>query len=127
MEKGEIFCGDTSSILYLQHGGPQWVSSMFDAFLRNRTPVFVFLRFGPLCNASRSFSFTNAYCDIEGIKSRSVPGRIAVDMEDLFARGFQVLQSAYAGERNRLSEEEKAALADLENFLLNIGTAEKKY
>ena len=82
--------------------------------------TFRFLRVGPLCDASKSRSLTDARCDLSVLESDNRRYIYGTRMAELFQKGCDALENYIAGDVN-LSLEEKRAISTLKSFLLEIG------
>lgn len=79
---------------------------------------FGFLRLGKYCNASDSYSFTNATCNIRCIKDERDGVALVRNFDDVFSRGVEVL----SGDTTALKQHDKNAVKILNTFLKEKGT-----
>ena len=78
---------------------------------------FLFFKFGPLCNARKNNSFTDAICDVEYVQN-AFGANMSYGFKDIFRRGISILRDV--GEDNK-SEYEKNALQKLVGYLEKKG------
>lgn len=80
---------------------------------------FGFLKLGPLCNASESYSFSEANCHVKTVKNENNLALI-LEFSQLFSRGTMLL-SDVKNNRRELDQQEIAAIRILDNFFKEKG------
>lgn len=80
---------------------------------------FALLKLGPLCNATKSRSFTEADCDFERIKDGDIP--IAANFSLIFKPGVSLLKDIRDGKKKNLFYHEKTALRKLHGYVKVLG------
>lgn len=83
---------------------------------------FGFLRLGKYCNASDSYLFTNATCNICCIKDERDDVAFVRSFDEVFRRGVQVLNKLKSGDTTALKQHDKNAVKILNTFLKEKGT-----
>lgn len=88
---------------------------------------FGFLKFGSLCNASESNTFTLARCQLTKIKGEEK--LYSVDLEVLFNRGIELLKkySDHTSTQPEATEIEAEAILKLEKFFEIKGKVMHRY
>lgn len=84
---------------------------------------FGFLKLGPLCNASESYSFTEANCQVKTVKNENNLALI-LEFSQLFGRGVMLL-SDVKNNRRELDQQEIVAIRILDNFFKEKDQHEK--
>lgn len=77
---------------------------------------FGFLRLGKYCNASDSYSFTDATCNISCIKDERDGVAFVRSFDEVFRRGVEVMNKLKSGDKTDLKQQDKTALKLLNNF-----------
>ncbi|XP_052691850.1 uncharacterized protein LOC128169833 [Crassostrea angulata] len=77
---------------------------------------FGFLRLGKYCNASDSYSFTNATCNIRCIKDERDGVAFVRSFDEVFRRGVEVMNKLNSGDKTGLKQHDKTAVKLLNNF-----------
>lgn len=92
-----------------------WIpdSKMFDSV------NFGFLKLGSLCNASESFPFSSAYCDVKHI-TNAKRKRYILNIKQLFSQGFELIEKIRNSE-NVLDQASSEAKEKLKMFFDNKG------
>lgn len=80
---------------------------------------FGILKLGPLCNASESFSFTEANCHVKTVKNENNLALI-LEFNQLFSRGVTLL-SDVKNDRRVLDQHEVAAIRILDRYFKEKG------
>lgn len=83
---------------------------------------FGFLRLGKYCNASDSYSFTNATCNICCIKDERDCVAFVRSFDKVFRRGVEVLNKLKGADKTDLEQHDKNAIKILNSFLKEKGT-----
>lgn len=78
---------------------------------------FGFLRLGKYCNASDSYLFTNATCNICCIKDERDGVAFVRSFDEVFRRGVEVLNKLKSGDTTALKQHDKNAVKILNTFL----------
>lgn len=108
--------GDTSTKRYKHKPDDR----IFECLSTLRSVKFGFLKFGSLCNASKSNAFTSARCEINNIINEERKP-YTIDFETLFKLGFDLLEKLRREKKPSLGERNTAAIKILDAFIEQKG------